>query len=466
MQKNNIKRDQMIKKRYLLFICLLFCILFPASLFSIDFGGSFGNISSFSTDEDKGYFQYNRLSLWLEAGNSDKFNFLTQGSISVSPNSPDDIIFMADLDFLLFTGKWAIENSDLALFSYNAGRFGFSDFSYSVLRHNADGLSLTFTYPSAVVTFGAGYTGLILRPSSDILMTLADSKDKEDDEIWLGCPRLIGYTELKMPDIFPGHTFYSSIVFQKDLRDEDDLVSEGEEDLSSDNIGGRLDSVYIGTGFSGNIVSTLFYNAFAYFQTGRTLSYLEDDESVTDYSYQYKPIFAFMLGTEFNFFLERALYSQISFKFLFASGDDDYNTFFEGNSKDNSTMFMPISNRLLSVIFNPYLTNIFVFDTGYSIKPFSLSGNRIMKNFSTGINAIFFFRATEGAISEDGINPDSDSLYLGTEIDSVTVFRPFSDLAVSLSLGFFIPSAGSDKAFNEEDREFEFLGKLFLSYSF
>lgn len=452
-------------KNYLLPVCLLIFLLSSILSFSIDFGGTFGNISSFSTDEDKGYFQYNRLSAWLEAGTKDKFNFLVQGSVSVSPNSPDDIIFLGDLDFLLISGKWAIEDGDLALFGYNTGRFGFSDFSYSVLRHNADGLSLTFTYSSSVITFGAGYTGFILRPSSDIIMSLADSDDKENNEVWFGCPRLVGYAELKMPDIFPGHTFYSSIVFQKDLRNEDNLVSEGEEVKSVDNIGGLLDSVYIGTGFSGNIVSTLFYNAYGYFQTGRTMSYLADESSSTNFSYQYKPIFAFLLGTEFNFFLKQALYSQISFKFLFASGDSDYNTFLEGNSEGNATMFIPISNKIVSVLFNPYLSNIFLFDIGYSIKPFSRLGNRIMKNFSTGLNTIVFMRPTEGAISEEDLNDNSDSRYLGTEIDSVTVFRPFSDLAVSLSFGFFIPSAGSDKAFNT-DRKFEFLGKLYVSYSF
>ncbi len=53
----------------------------------------------------------------------------------------------------------------------------------------------------------------------------------------------------------------------------------------------------------------------------------------------------------------------------------------------------------------------------YSIKPF---GNEkgMISNLQTLISANMFFRATEGAISEQGIiEPTSDKKYLGTEID-------------------------------------------------
>ena len=94
----------------------------------------------------------------------------------------------------------------------------------------------------------------------------------------------------------------------------------------------------------------------------------------------------------------------------------------------------------------------------YSIKPHD--------TLQTLLKAAAFFRSTTGQISEPGIDDASDSLYLGTEIDLVVNFRPFSDLGAALSGGFFIPNNGAGGAFLESDRSIEFLTRLEFSFSF
>jgi hypothetical protein len=83
------------------------------------------------------------------------------------------------------------------------------------------------------------------------------------------------------------------------------------------------------------------------------------------------------------------------------------------------------------------------------------------------LDGIGFFRATPGSITDqEGFNPDSESLYLGTEIDFIINFRPLSDIGVRLSTGYFIPNNGTDGVYFDDGRAFEFLGKFELSISF
>jgi hypothetical protein len=282
-----------------------------STIYAFNFGGNIDNATSYSTDDEYGFSQIDRLSMWLEAGKGNNFNFQIQGSCTFS----NDIIFYADLDLLLLTGQKKFEKNP-SLFRYSFGRFTLSDFTKEVLFHRIDGLKMSFCYPAFVFSFGFGYTGLLLRPTSNIVLNRIDDAEKEDDDVWLGSPRLIALMELQFPDIFTGQDLFASIILQKDVRNKDDMVKEGTEDTVETDEGGYYDSIYFGAGLSGGIVSLVFYEAFFYIQTGRTLSYIEDDDSSTGYSYTYKPIISFLIGTSFNFYVEKLLYSNFGLLFL------------------------------------------------------------------------------------------------------------------------------------------------------
>jgi len=237
----------------------------------------------------------------------------------------------------------------------------------------------------------------------------------------------------------------AEIWAQMDMRDDSDLTT-----------GGKLDTQYFGLTISGPILSSLFYDSFAYLGTGQSHSGIADDYSVL----------SFLGSAGLRYYMEDFLFSRMSFRFLYSSGDSDYTTSFtEGNTSGDSSNFVPISGKSTGLVFSPSLGNIFLTQLSYSLKPFSSMGNSVLKNIQLELTDVNFFRSTTGLISESGIDPASDSLYLGTEIDGTVNFRPFSDLGVSLSTGVFIPNNGSDGAFLDT-QEIEFLSRLGLSFSF
>jgi hypothetical protein len=120
-----------------------------------------------------------------------------------------------------------------------------------------------------------------------------------------------------------------------------------------------------------------------------------------------------------------------------------------------------VSASSFGAIFSPRPANLFVGEASYSLKPLSGTGTKVLQNFQTMVKALIFLRPTTGAISEAGVETDSKESYLGTEIDGVINFRPFSDLGTSLTLGYFFPNT---EAFL--DRTGEFQGKFTFSLSF
>jgi hypothetical protein len=175
----------------------------------------------------------------------------------------------------------------------------------------------------------------------------------------------------------------------------------------------------------------------------------------------------FFGGTELTYYSPDLSYSTFSLAFVYATGDEDSISCIEGNTEGSSHLFIPVSSQEQRVIFNPNLSNLFYIKAGYTIKPFATLGRGMLEKLLLILDGTIFFRAVPGKISDpQGLNPDSDTLYLGTEIDFIINFRPFSDLGLSLSTGYFFPNNGPDGAFIEGVRDVEFLGKFELSFNF
>ena len=72
--------------------------------------------------------------------------------------------------------------------------------------------------------------------------------------------------------------------------------------------------------------------------------------------------------------------------------------------------------------------------------------------------------STFSDINLEYVDPTSDGMYLGTEIEVALVARVFSDLGLSLRTGVFLPGIGGFGVFTSE-RKPEFLAKVELSTS-
>lgn len=460
------------------FFYILVLTLISSTLFCLDFGGYLDNTTLFSTDEETGFYQLARLSLWLGSNLGDNWDFSIKGNYTFESDYP----YLFDINQVLLKGEWPFVENHLSqptigsqqnvengpsLFSVQLGRFNFSEFTGLVLDHPVDGFSFNFSYPASIVSLGFGYTGLLFKHSSSITLSKADTNDQDETEILFGTPRLIGLLQLHFPELMRGQDLYFSALFQKDLRQADQVIEEGEEEYSLKNKGGYYDSIYSGLGLYGSFSSSIFYNIFGYFQTGRTLTYLEDDDAVAGSSYQYSPVIGFLGGTKISYYSAGLSYSTFSLSFIYSTGDEDSTSLIEGNTEGPSYMFTPISDKEQRVIYNPKLCNIFYVKGSYTIKPFAVLGMDLLERILFILDGTMFFRSTTGAIPDQrGFNKDSEELYLGTEIDFIINFRPFSDLGLRLSTGYFIPNNTKGGVYFENDRDFEFLGKFELSLSF
>ena len=428
-------------------------LMFSPLLFSFDWGGNISNYS-YVTSEDDSYDQVNKLSLW-GAHSFDDFTYLTgQGSAGYAK---DDYDILVDLDYLYFDKSIPEIFGESSALSFRIGRFFQSEFTRKVFAHRADGFVLNLGIPLGNFHLSSGYTGLLLKPVTDLNTTNADLADDDDDDIYLAPKKLVSVIGFDFIDILPGQKLSLSGVSVFDLRTED-LIEDGDTSAGS-NTGGKLNTFYIGTGLGGGLTSSLFYDTFGYVQLGKTLS-LEGTE------YKDESILAFLGGASLSWFNKQLLYSKATASFIYASGDEDASSVYEGNTEDSSTIFVPVSGSSTGFIFDPSLSNIMVAGLEYSIKPFANSKGAAA-NIQTALSGNMFFRATEGAVSEQGrINTSSDKKYLGTEIDLGINFRPFSDFGLGVRGGIYIPPTASDSAINDDSNDPEFGGSVNASISF
>lgn len=442
----------------ILFSALAVAAFAAAPAWTIDFGGTLGNTteSSVPFDGDASIGQSNSLSLFVSHAFSDELEVVARARYAYRRDTvfADDTEteidwWQGDLDALYARGRFPLEDGEQALLDVQAGRFRFREFSGALLAERADGLRATFRTAAGDVTLGAGYTGFLMKESSNLLLSNADVSDDADDDEFFAPPRVLGIIGFTLPEYIAGQTFNISFVGQGDLRDEDDLPADQ----------GLVHTAYLGAGVSGPIVSTLFYDLYGYFGGGRTLS------NVGGVSAN-KPIQSYLLGANLQYFMPQAAQSLISFGYLYSSGDKDHDEFYEGNTEGASKAFVGLTPPSFGTVFSPRLGNLMVTDLSYSVKPLAGQGSPALDEFQTELSLLNFFRPTTGVISEPGIDGTSDSLYLGTEVDLALNFRPFSDLGLSLVNGVFFPNEGGDGAFLDEAVSPEYKVTLNAAFSF
>lgn len=420
-----------MKAKKVLFVWFIFFFLLFSYGYAIDIGGSNANVSGLSDtySSKTSYLQQNEVSVWTEAEIGDYLKFALQGSYLFDLERP---VFF-DLDYLHLYGVGQV--------SFNAGRFPVSDFTGLVLSHTLDGGRIKVALPFLTATVSVGYSGLVQKPVSTIIMSRSDVQDQSIDSKIFGSPRLIEIVEIELPELILRQDVTVSALLQQDLRSQADVVSGG----------GKVSSQYFGTGLSGPLFSSLYYSAYFYLGTG---------------SYQNVTILSYLTGGRVRLYLEEALFSKVELSGLYSSGDADHVDFYEGSASGASLSFIPISRPTFGLVFSPQLGNIWLITLEYSIKPFSGTGSPVMENLQTSVKGIGYFRSTVGTISEEGIDPGSRDNYLGTEVDSRIGFRPLSDVGATLMFGVFIPNGTFSSPFLTDKREVQYKGRLELSISF
>ena len=312
-----------------------------------------------------------------------------------------------------------------------------------MFAHRMDGLRMEFGYPFSTLQLAFGYTGLLNKYYTSLVMSKLDALDDLDKDVLFAPRRLIGTLSWNIPELFARQNVNFSILVNEDLRHLfEDVIKEGKEvfDPSS---GGLVDTQYFGVGLDGPLTSSLFYSAFFYLGTGRMLTFVPDSQSNTGEAYLYKNILAGLGGVSFRYYLQEFFQSVASVQILYATGDSDSISYIEGNTSGSCSMFLPISGQSLGTAFQPKTSNLLAVELGYSLKPFASTKGFILESLQAGAKLTPFFKASKGAMSEGEVDPSAGAGYLGTDVAVYGNLRPFSDLGLGVAIGFFLPNGSA-----------------------
>lgn len=445
-----------------LLLLLLFIAAFCVTAGALDFGIDIDNTTGYRQDGLPGtndlsdiFKQENNVEPWFKMwfGDSSRINIRGVYTFTL------DRLYLLDLKEFFFTSRLLFEDNDPSSFLFTIGRHRFTDPSGYVLSQTADGFTMDFQYPFVSVGVSAGYTGLVIQPNSVNVVSLSDIVDYNDSSSIFGPPRLFGSFDFSFPGLVPQADIFFSVLFQQDMRDPETLVEEGAEDTSI-TAGGAFNTQYVGAGIAGSMTPYLYYKAFGYFSTGSMLTYMQDANSLTGFSYQYVSIISGFGGAGLTYFNKELLFTRAGIEVLYSTGDEDALSYYEGNVSGSFNQFTPISLNPLSKIFTPTIGNIIKPELHYSLKPLSFLEGSIAENMQVVAAVTPWLRAVTGPVSSPGVNPLDGDLYLGTEIEFNVLFVPFSDAAAAIKTGVFLPAEGNVYL---ADRDASLLFELFVS---
>jgi len=407
---------------------------FPSSL---DFGSFLSNTTGVqSTTSGPSLLQADTAQLWMQAALGDAF--LINGRLGFSYSNLPPLVAL-DVDTLNLQATFPQPEAGVSLYQYTIGRSLLSDFSSRVLSQRVDGLSMMVGFPAASLSVAVAYTGLVLKPSSTIVLSRADANDAAKPAVLFASPRLLAAAQLTFPAVFGQRIVFEAIA-QEDMRDTVldlaspqtvDLVKLGQTNQDS-SLGGPVSTQYFGLELDGAIVSSLFYNIYGYLETGQFLQYVGG-------SYQKVPILAYLGGIGLRYYAPSVLFSTVSATFILASGDADATTVVEGNTAGSSGAFTPITRSTVAYVFSPQLTNVMIGEVSYSLKPLAAIRASLADSLQTQVVMDVFLRPTPGGVSQPGVVTGNMDLYLGTEVDLVVTARPVSDIGLTLTGGVFMP---------------------------
>lgn len=443
-----------------LYATLIALTAVSALSFALDFGGTLENDSSYSSKTGIGFIQKDTGHLWFaaELGNAWNFNAAVEGTYnSATP------LFYADLEQLSLTGTFQKVPLGPSVFTVELGRFFYSEVSQRLFANRMDGFRMDFAYPLFTLQTALGYTGLLNKYYASIVMSKLDAVDSNDTTLVFSPPRMIGSVSLKFPELVAQQSLTLTFLAQEDLRDRlrGNTIAEGTE-VYKPSGGGLVDTQYWGLALDGPITRSLYYNGFGYLNTGRTLTFEPDTQSSTGQSYQYKNILAFMTGLSLRYYIPQFYQTLASATVLYASGDGDTTTYYEGNGSGTLTQFVPVSGSTLGTAFSPSSSNIAAAELSFSFKPLGNRGGPVFQSLQTALVITPFFKPSAGAVS-DGTVESAATGYLGTDAALKLNLRPFSDLGAGLTLGYFIPNSSAFVPGNDGGILY---GQLFFSVSF
>lgn len=441
---------------------------------AVDWGGSITTTNTVQSvpdgSDDDAFINNERFVLYFTAPLGERWEFVSQAAATFD----SEPVFATDVEKLYFGNVIDFTEDDerrtveqrggLIQLSSRFGRFNLADPTGRVMSHPVDGANVRISGVTSDIELGAGYTGLINKEFSRVSLTLQDSVDENDSDVYFGAPRLLGRGTIAFPELVAGQNLSLGFAFQQDLRDPDSVVQDGVTQENTEEIGGLLDTQYAILKVDGPIsrVGSLFYTLSYVFNTGRTLGLLADEDGGQD-TYQYRPIRGHLVDGAVQYFMPSYFSSAAALGVVYTSGDSDYLSFTEGNTEGDATMFTAVTPGGRGAVFGLQSGNSTVGEISYSMKPFSASDGILSSLQTRAVLYSFFRSAGTGAVSVSDVDADSNGAYLGSEVDLDIRWRPLSDLGLGLTTGFLL---ANEDVLVEGSNSFNYRVRLSASLSF
>jgi hypothetical protein len=393
-----------------------------ASFADADFGVSIDTSTFLSSGvvDTTSYSQY-KGALWgelfQETARGGSLDLTIQGSYRYTAARP----YIFDLDLLRFKGLFSAVLGEGTAIELTAGRFEFSDTTRLILDQTLDGIQVNFQFTNFQIRLAGAYSGFIINPSSNVRISADDAFETNSNSVFFGPQRVIA------------QAFLGSDGFGLEGLAQFDLRGSGATEI--------INTQYLG------IVGVPRVAPGLYLDYNLTASYGQDT-----FGAKTTNILSALAGFGFRLYGEQLASSRAHLKVTYATGFTPLVLLLNNLSLDN---FRPISQPTIGLAFSPPLANLLYVDFGYSFHPFAGNTSATLSNIEPSVGARAFFRdpvplllaGTAASLPVSDLNPGSNALYLGTEIDAGVAARLFSDLGVSVTGGVFVPSTGPSAAF-------------------
>lgn len=360
---------------------LLLALLAAGPLFAFDYGLSLDNSSTLEwgdSPETDPELQRDKVSLWGEQFWSGAGGARYRLLFNLYYLYTNKMAFLAEPDLL----KFEMSRPDTAgggVLDLALGRFRFFDLTGIVLDHGADGAFAELDYSVFRFSVGAGYTGLHLKPESDINMSAADWMDDGDDGVHFAPRRLFEILTVRFPEIIPRQKLSVEALAQQDRRSGS---------------GGTLDSFHTTLRWDGAA-----WNGFYH------------DLSVTGAFNLSENFQGLMARGALRWFGEDFYGSRAAAEFLYAGED-----------------FFTLSTPTLGLVNNPAPADLLRLSLDYSIRPWNRRFSPALRNLAFSAAGRLYFTSRRA--------------FLGQELEGGLVFRPSVDFGASLTAGLWAPEGG------------------------
>ncbi|HAE21280.1 MAG TPA: hypothetical protein DCG47_03020 [Spirochaetaceae bacterium] len=272
--------------------------------------------------------------------------------------------------------------------SIRIGRQNYADSAGMIASGLYDGFSLNSSWGSARLSLASLYAGLLDKNGSTVVMSGADLSERADTSVYFAPPRALMAASLSFPGTV---TYFVDAIAQFDARGS-----------------GALNSQYLSMGLRGSSADALSY------ELALVNGFVEEEGEVFSYSLAGKTSVSWLPPGP----AKDRLYGSLRY----ASGELGF-----------LSPYLSVNAIPQGQVFAPRLAGLFVTQAGYD--------TRLSAYLSAELQSSAFLRSNEGGPADSGLDPSSDSLWLGFEVYGALRWAPYSDLNILFGSGLFVPGA-------------------------